>query len=62
VAVQHRLRTVLFCACLQMGVIFGIPMRPEEIRELMQTMNRQQISEQEPERADSSEKTLTRTR
>ena len=45
-----------------MGVIFGMPMRPEEIRELMQTMNQQQISEQEPERADSSEKTQTRTR
>ncbi len=53
-AVPHRLRTVLLCAFLQMGVMVGVPMRPEQIRELMQTMNQQRIAQQDPERADSS--------
>ena len=38
-SVKKRLRVLLACAALEMGVLMGVPMRPEEIRELMHQMN-----------------------
>ena len=37
--VRERLRTMLVCAALQVGVLCGVPMRPEQIQELMFQMN-----------------------
>ena len=37
--VSARLRTILVCSMLQFAVLFGLPMRPEHIQELMQAMN-----------------------
>jgi hypothetical protein len=34
-----RLRVRLVCAALEMGVLAGVPMRPDEIQELMRQMN-----------------------
>ncbi len=34
-----RLRSVFVCAFLQFGALLGIPMRPEEIQELMRQMS-----------------------
>jgi hypothetical protein len=39
VSLMMRLRTVLMCAALEIAVLQGAPMRPEEICELMQTTN-----------------------
>lgn len=39
-SLSNRLRVVLVCVALELGVISGVPMRPEQIRELMQQMNR----------------------
>ena len=44
---------LLACAALQIGVLTGVPMRPEQIRELMHQMNQPAIahvlpSEEEP--------------
>lgn len=33
--VRERLRTLLVCITLEVGVVFGVPMRPEQIQELM---------------------------
>ena len=39
-----RLRTILLCSVLEFGVLFGVPMPPERIRELMQTMNQPKLA------------------
>ena len=36
---RGRLRSLLLCFVLQGGVLFGVPMRPEEIRKLMQSLS-----------------------
>jgi len=38
-SIRRRLRTILVCAVLEWSALIGMPMRPEEIVELMQTMN-----------------------
>lgn len=35
----RRLRTAFVCTFLQFGALVGVPMRPEEIQELMRQMN-----------------------
>jgi hypothetical protein len=39
VRVRERLRTLLVCITLEVGVVFGVPMRPEQIQELLFQMN-----------------------
>jgi hypothetical protein len=39
VSLKKRLRTLLACAGLEIGVLMGVPMRPEQIKELMHQMN-----------------------
>jgi hypothetical protein len=39
VLLMKKLRVLLVCLTLQMGVVFGVPMRPDEIQELMHQMN-----------------------
>ena len=34
-SLARRLRVVFLCATLQLGVLVGVPMRPDEIQELM---------------------------
>lgn len=36
---RAKLRTALLCAVLQMGVLSGVQMPPEKIRELLHAMN-----------------------
>ena len=39
-SLKKRLRTIFLCAALELGVLSGVPMRPEEIRALMDQINR----------------------
>jgi len=48
-AIGRRLRTVLCCAVLQMGTLVGVPMRPEQIRDLMQSLNQPKLAQTNPE-------------
>ena len=41
---RKRLRVVFVCAFLQFGALAGVPMRPEEITELMQTLNQPKLA------------------
>jgi hypothetical protein len=41
---MKRLRVLFVCAVLEMGVLVGAPMRPEEIQELMHQMNQPKIA------------------
>lgn len=51
----HKLRTVFVCAFFQVGVLAGIPMRPEQIRELMRQMNAPEIAHILPGEDESGE-------
>ena len=42
--VSSRLRTILVCAMLECAALTGMPMRPEEIKELMRTMNQPKLA------------------
>ena len=38
-SLKERLRVLVACAALEVGVLMGVPMRPDEIQSLMQQMN-----------------------
>jgi hypothetical protein len=59
---KHRLRTLLCCAVLEIGVLFGVPMRPEQIRALMQTLNQSRIAQTDPERTADGDQPSTGVR
>lgn len=42
-SLKRKLRTLLVCLPLLLGSMSGVPMRPEEVEELMQEMNEQQM-------------------
>jgi hypothetical protein len=39
-----RLRVWLVCAALEFGVLAGVPMRPDQIQELMNQMNQPTVA------------------
>ena len=41
---KKKLRTLLVCVVLEMGVLSGAPMRPEEIEEMMHQMNQPKLA------------------
>ena len=52
---KKRLRVVFACMTLEIGVLFGIPMRPEQIEELMHQMNQPKLAHVLKEEGDSGE-------
>lgn len=52
---RQRLRTIFLCVTVEFAVLSGMPMRPEEIRELMQTMNSPKVVHVLPEEEDSGD-------
>lgn len=42
-SIKRRLRTILLCLPLLLGAFAGMPMRPEEIEELMHSANQQKM-------------------
>ena len=54
-SIRHRLRTLLVCVVLEWSALIGMPMRPEEIVELMQTMNAPKIVRTIPDEHDSGD-------
>ena len=43
-SLTKRLRTIFLCAALELGVLSGVPMRPEEIRALMDQISRPMLA------------------
>ena len=43
-SLKTRLRTIVMCAALELGVLSGVPMRPEEIRSLMNQINQPKLA------------------
>ena len=50
--IRSRLRTVMMCLVLEVGVLTGVPMRPDEIRELMNQMNQPKLAHVLPSEDD----------
>ncbi len=45
----RRLRTVACCAILELGTLIGVPMRPEQIQDLMRSLSTPKIAHTTPE-------------
>lgn len=52
---KSRLRTLLCCAVLEVGALTGVPMRPDEIRELMNTLAQPKLAQTNPDRPDDGD-------
>ncbi len=55
-SLRRRLRTVLCCAVLELGALTGVPMRPEEIQNLLQALNAPKVAQTDPERNAQGDK------
>jgi hypothetical protein len=55
VRLTPAVRTLLCCAILEFGALVGIPMRPEQIGELMHSLNQPKIAETNPERTNDGD-------
>jgi hypothetical protein len=44
VSIKNLLRTLAICLPLMVGIIGGVPMKPEEIEELMHNLNQPKIT------------------
>ena len=53
--VPSRLRTILVCSMLEFAALTGLPMRPEEIEELMHSMNQPKLARTTPEESERSD-------
>ena len=50
-----RLRTIVLCVALEFGVLSGVPMRPEQIRELLHQLNQPKLAHMLPGEEDSGD-------
>ncbi len=41
---KKRLRMIFLCAALELGVLSGVPMRPEEVRALLNQINQPKLA------------------
>ena len=55
---KRKFRTLLLCLPLLLGSCLGVPMKPEEIEELMQLHQRPQITYSNPDEGESGDDTL----
>lgn len=54
-SIARRLRTVACCAILEIGTLMGVPMRPEQIQDLMRDMNVPKVAQTNPEESSSGD-------
>jgi len=52
---KSRLRTVLCCVVLEVALLAGASMRPDEIRELMDTLAKPKLARTNPDRPDDGD-------
>jgi len=55
VSLRRRLRTVACCGMLEIAALFGMPMRPEQVQEFMQTLNESRIAHTLPSEDESGD-------
>ena len=54
-SITRRLRTVACCAILEIGTLMGVPMRPEQIQDLMRAMNVPKVAQTNPDESHADE-------
>jgi hypothetical protein len=54
-SLKSRLRTLLCCIVLEVGAFAGVPMRPDEIHELMHTLAQPKLARMNPDRSDDGD-------
>jgi hypothetical protein len=54
-SMRQRLRTILVCVVLEWSALIGMPMRPEEIVDLMQTMNSPKVAQTDRDEHDTAD-------
>ena len=54
-SLRRKLRTLLCCIVLEVGALTGVPMRPDEIRELMDTLAKPKLARTNPDRTDDGD-------
>jgi hypothetical protein len=54
---KHRLRTLLMCLPLLIGSVIGVPMRPEQIEELLQSTKQQKVADIIPDESENGDGT-----
>lgn len=52
---MERVRVLCVCGLLEFALLTGMPMRPDEIRALMQQLNQPAVARQLPSEKDSGE-------
>jgi hypothetical protein len=55
VSLKSRLRTLLCCVVLELGALTGVPMRPDEIEELMNTLAQPKLARTNPDKPDEGD-------
>jgi len=55
VSIKHLLRTFVVCLPLMIGSLSGVPMKPEEIEELMHNLNQPKITITIPGQSESGD-------
>ena len=54
-SIIRRLRTVACCAILEIGTLMGVPMRPEQIQDLMRAMNVPKVAQTNPDESNTGD-------
>jgi hypothetical protein len=55
VSIKHLLRTLAVCLAVLIGQLSGVPMKPEEIEELMHNLNQPKITITIPGESESGD-------
>ena len=54
-SLKRRLRTLACCGMLELGALFGMPMRPEQIQQFMQALNESKVTHVLPSEDESGD-------
>ena len=55
---RQRLRTIACCGILQLGTLVGVLMRPEQVQDLMRTLNQPKLAQTDPDERESTDEPL----
>ena len=50
----RKLRTVLACLILEAGVLMGVPVRAEQVEELLRSLSQPKIAQTDPEQEEEA--------
>jgi hypothetical protein len=54
-SLKKRLRTICVCLVLEAGVLIGVPVRMEEVQELLHSLNQPKVAKTDPEQDEQAD-------